>query len=102
MKVARSEDGTCSELTVGDRVQQTLEPCVILMKEMISEYADLWKEREGIYSLAQVSDIAEKIRTFLKIECIDTDHLRPCPLHLWYLEFRVSCIGNRLRWYIPL
>ena len=35
------------------RIQRTLDPCVVLMKEMIGEYAELWQERGGIFSLAQ-------------------------------------------------
>jgi hypothetical protein len=46
---------TSSWLTVGNKIQQTAEPCVILMKQIISEYVPLWTDRGGIYSLAQVS-----------------------------------------------
>jgi len=34
-------------------VLETLDPCVVLMKQMIAEYADLWAEKDGVYSLAQ-------------------------------------------------
>lgn len=36
-----------------DRVMETLDPCVVLMKQMIAEYAHLWEEKGGIFSLAQ-------------------------------------------------
>jgi aromatic aminotransferase len=35
------------------RIVETLDPCVVVMKEMISRYAPLWEDRGGIYSLAQ-------------------------------------------------
>lgn len=35
------------------RVQETLDPCVILMKQLISKYTHLWEHKGGIYSLAQ-------------------------------------------------
>jgi aromatic aminotransferase len=38
---------------VSSRVQSTLDPCVVLMKELIGRYANLWKDKGGIYSLAQ-------------------------------------------------
>jgi hypothetical protein len=50
-----SQQGSSSLLTVGRKIQQTAEPCVILMKQIISEYVPLWIDRGGIYSLAQVS-----------------------------------------------
>jgi aspartate/methionine/tyrosine aminotransferase len=37
---------------LSDRCLDTLDPCVVLMKNMISEYQHLWKDDE-IYSLAQ-------------------------------------------------
>ena len=36
-----------------EQVQETLDPCVVLMKQMISEYAHLWKDSGGVDSLAQ-------------------------------------------------
>jgi aspartate/methionine/tyrosine aminotransferase len=39
--------------STSDRVRQTLDPCVILMKEIISRHAEKWEDRGGIYSLAQ-------------------------------------------------
>jgi len=48
-----SQQGGSSLLTVGRKIQQTAEPCVILMKQIISEYVPLWIDRGGIYSLAQ-------------------------------------------------
>lgn len=38
---------------LSERALHTLDPCVVLMKQMISEYAHLWKDRDGVYSLAQ-------------------------------------------------
>lgn len=55
-----SQPGSSSLLTVGYKIQQTAEPCVILMKQIISEYIPLWTDRGGIYSLAQVSCVEEK------------------------------------------
>jgi hypothetical protein len=49
------QQGSSSLLAVGRKIQQTAEPCVILMKQIISEYISLWTDRGGIYSLAQVS-----------------------------------------------
>ena len=34
-------------------VQQTLDPCVIVMKRMIAEYSHLWEDKGGVLSLAQ-------------------------------------------------
>ena len=34
-------------------VERTLDPCVVLMKDLVGQYADLWKDKGGIYSLAQ-------------------------------------------------
>uniref|UniRef100_A0A7S4HNF3 Aminotransferase class I/classII large domain-containing protein n=1 Tax=Odontella aurita TaxID=265563 RepID=A0A7S4HNF3_9STRA len=44
---------TASAFPTSDRVQTTLDPCVILMKQLISKHAHLWEDRDGIYSLAQ-------------------------------------------------
>ena len=49
-----SSNTTTTSFTVGNRIEQTAEPCVILMKQITSQYADLWKDKGGIYSLAQV------------------------------------------------
>ena len=38
---------------VSSRIRTTLDPCVVLMKELIGKYADRWADRGGIYSLAQ-------------------------------------------------
>lgn len=35
------------------KIETTLDPCVVLMKDLTSKYADDWKDRGGIYSLAQ-------------------------------------------------
>ena len=42
-----------SSSATSDRVRQTLDPCVILMKQIISRHAEKWEDRGGIYSLAQ-------------------------------------------------
>ncbi|KAL3815485.1 hypothetical protein ACHAXA_000722 [Cyclostephanos tholiformis] len=39
--------------SISSRARGTLDPCVILMKRMINKYADKWRTRGGIYSLAQ-------------------------------------------------
>ena len=39
-------------ITVSPKIVETLEPCVVLMKEIIQEYSHLWKDRE-VFSLAQ-------------------------------------------------
>lgn len=36
-----------------NKVQETLDPCVVLIKHMIAEYEHEWKDRGGIFSLAQ-------------------------------------------------
>jgi hypothetical protein len=35
------------------KIEKTLDPCVVLVKEMIGSYAAEWEGRGGIYSLAQ-------------------------------------------------
>ena len=40
-------------LLVSKNVQETLDPCVVLMKNMVQEYTPLWKDKGGVYSLAQ-------------------------------------------------
>jgi len=35
------------------QIERTLDPCVVLMKEMIGQYSDQWTSKGGIYSLAQ-------------------------------------------------
>ena len=37
---------------VSRKIQTTLDPCVVLMKDLIGRYAEKWKHK-GIYSLAQ-------------------------------------------------
>lgn len=39
--------------SVSSRIQGTLDPCVVLMKELIGKYAHLWDDKGGIFSLAQ-------------------------------------------------
>lgn len=39
--------------STADRVQNTLDPCVVLMKQLIAKHAHRWSDRGGIYSLAQ-------------------------------------------------
>jgi len=38
---------------VSQKITNTLDPCVVLMKEMVGQYADEWKDKGGIFSLAQ-------------------------------------------------
>jgi len=40
-------------LTFSNKVLETLDPCVVLMKSLVSDYAHAWEDRGGIYSLAQ-------------------------------------------------
>jgi len=42
-----------SNLPLSKHILPTLDPCIILMKELISKHADKWHDRGGIYSLAQ-------------------------------------------------
>jgi aromatic aminotransferase len=35
------------------KIQTTLDPCVVLMKDLISKFAHQWDDKGGIYSLAQ-------------------------------------------------
>jgi len=51
--MATSTSSTLEALPTSDRVKTTLDPCVILMKQIISQHADKWTDRGGIYSLAQ-------------------------------------------------
>jgi len=39
--------------SVSSRIQDTLDPCVVLMKDLIGKYAHAWDDRGGIFSLAQ-------------------------------------------------
>jgi aspartate/methionine/tyrosine aminotransferase len=41
------------KMSTSAKVQETLDPCVVLMKQMIAQYEPDWKERGGIFSLAQ-------------------------------------------------
>jgi aromatic aminotransferase len=38
---------------ISSKIQRTLDPCVVLMKDLIGQYAHDWKDRGGIFSLAQ-------------------------------------------------
>mmetsp|Transcript_30884 Transcript_30884/g.37615 ORF Transcript_30884/g.37615 Transcript_30884/m.37615 type:complete len:512 (+) Transcript_30884:59-1594(+) len=40
-------------LPLSKHILPTLDPCIILMKELISKHADKWQNRGGIFSLAQ-------------------------------------------------
>lgn len=42
-----------NELSVSQNIQRTLDPCVVLMKELVGRHAASWEDRGGIYSLAQ-------------------------------------------------
>jgi len=39
--------------SISSNVERTLDPCVVLMKELVGQYADLWEDKGGIFSLAQ-------------------------------------------------
>lgn len=39
--------------STSNRIQTTLDPCVVLMKQLISKHSHLWDDKGGIYSLAQ-------------------------------------------------
>jgi aspartate/methionine/tyrosine aminotransferase len=38
---------------LSSKIARTLDPCVVLMKSMVREYSDLWKDRGGIHALSQ-------------------------------------------------
>ena len=50
-----SEPASDSKLgtTLSPRILETLDPCVVLMKELVGQYAYLWEDKGGIFSLAQ-------------------------------------------------
>ena len=48
-----SVHSSSSSSHVSPRIQETLDPCVVLMKELVGKYAHLWDDKNGIYSLAQ-------------------------------------------------
>ena len=35
------------------KIRGTLDPCVVLMKDLVGQYAPAWKDKGGIFSLAQ-------------------------------------------------
>ena len=39
--------------SISPKIEETLDPCVVLMKQIINEYQHLWTDRGGIFSLAQ-------------------------------------------------
>jgi DNA-binding transcriptional MocR family regulator len=45
--------GTSTLPSLSGKIQRTLDPCVVLMKDMIGQYSADWKDRGGIFSLAQ-------------------------------------------------
>lgn len=52
--LTEAKDSTIPNMpSVSSRIQGTLDPCVVLMKELIGQYAHLWKNKGGIFSLAQ-------------------------------------------------
>ena len=43
-----------SSFRISNRTTQTLDPCVVLMKKLISQHEEKWKDdKDGIFSLAQ-------------------------------------------------
>ena len=55
MAMTSKEDTCCSTapFPISKQIQETLDPCVVLMKQMIAEYQHLWNDKGGVYSLAQ-------------------------------------------------
>ena len=47
------EEALTMTSNLSPRVLETLDPCVVLMKELIGRYAHLWVDQGGIFSLAQ-------------------------------------------------
>mmetsp|Transcript_14448 Transcript_14448/g.22289 ORF Transcript_14448/g.22289 Transcript_14448/m.22289 type:complete len:508 (-) Transcript_14448:1168-2691(-) len=47
-----SSSSSQNKFKISNRTMQTLDPCVILMKQIISQHEDKWKD-DGIFSLAQ-------------------------------------------------
>jgi aspartate/methionine/tyrosine aminotransferase len=45
--------GSATLPSLSGKIQRTLDPCVVLMKDMIGQYSADWKDRGGIFSLAQ-------------------------------------------------
>lgn len=52
LKMSSSSLSTHHQFRISHRTIQTLDPCVILMKQIISQHEEKWKE-QGIFSLAQ-------------------------------------------------
>mmetsp|Transcript_13002 Transcript_13002/g.18405 ORF Transcript_13002/g.18405 Transcript_13002/m.18405 type:complete len:466 (-) Transcript_13002:4-1401(-) len=52
-KMTENSADSKKKLVFSDKVMETLDPCVVLMKSLISQYAHLWEDRGGVYSLAQ-------------------------------------------------
>ncbi|CAJ1967594.1 unnamed protein product [Cylindrotheca closterium] len=44
---------TTTRKGLSPRVLETLDPCVVLMKQLIGQYSHLWEDKGGIFSLAQ-------------------------------------------------
>jgi DNA-binding transcriptional MocR family regulator len=55
MKQSSSSSGVKKNVGSGlsPRVLETLDPCVVLMKDLVGQYAHLWEDKGGIFSLAQ-------------------------------------------------
>ena len=51
--MSTTTDSSTDLPNVSARIQSTLDPCVVLMKELIGQYAHLWEDKGGIFSLAQ-------------------------------------------------
>lgn len=52
-KTTMTVQASSTALSTSNRIQTTLDPCVVLMKQLISKHSPLWDEKGGIYSLAQ-------------------------------------------------
>ena len=50
---ATKPDSLSDPTMISNHVRETLDPCVVLMKEMMAEYSSLWQDKGGVVSLAQ-------------------------------------------------
>jgi aspartate/methionine/tyrosine aminotransferase len=48
-----SKSSTATTTSLSPRVMATLDPCVVLMKDLVSRYSHLWDQKGGVFSLAQ-------------------------------------------------
>ena len=48
-----SQNHMTSSLSTSNRIKETLDPCVVLMKQLLTKYQHLWDGDDKMYSLAQ-------------------------------------------------